>query len=183
MPLEPSEKDKILGQSLQNVVMRIKSVEWMKILEYIAKNSTVVGVYIWEKSEDQVTLAVKCVSSLFAKTILQAECILKYPVIVQNGQGTWQLIAPRTKMDHLLESFDEIGIIYSISSIEGYDMPVSRAGLTKHQQNVFDAALTQGYFDTPRRITLTGLAKKLKLSKSTLSTILRRISRHLAEFK
>ena len=41
--------------------------------------------------------------------------------------------------------------------------------LTPKQRIIFDSALNEGYWDTPRRITLSALAELLGLSKSTLS--------------
>jgi predicted DNA binding protein len=40
---------------------------------------------------------------------------------------------------------------------------------------VFDAATQEGFYDVPRRISLTALAAKLDVAKSTLSAQLQRI--------
>jgi len=47
--------------------------------------------------------------------------------------------------------------------------------LTPKQRLIFDSALNEGYWDTPRRITLSDLAELLGLSKSTLSVHLHKI--------
>ena len=47
--------------------------------------------------------------------------------------------------------------------------------LTPRQRLIFDSALNEGYWDTPRRITLSALAELLGLSKSTLSVHLHKI--------
>ena len=47
--------------------------------------------------------------------------------------------------------------------------------LTKKQKYVLKIAIIEGYFEIPRRITLTELALKLKIHKSSLSGIMRRI--------
>ncbi len=46
--------------------------------------------------------------------------------------------------------------------------------LTSHQKEILLEATRRGYFDFPRRVGLTALAKELSISPSTLSEILRR---------
>ena len=47
--------------------------------------------------------------------------------------------------------------------------------LTPRQRIVFDSAMNEGYWDSPRRITLSALANLLNVSKSTLSVQLHKI--------
>jgi predicted DNA binding protein len=47
--------------------------------------------------------------------------------------------------------------------------------LTPRQRFVFDTAMQEGFYDVPRRITLTELAVVLGVAKSTLSAQLQRI--------
>jgi predicted DNA binding protein len=98
---------------------------------------------------------------------------------VQDGKGTWEIISPRKKIDALCELFDDIGIIYSIASIGALKKEEGQLALTKRQELVLEKALALGYYELPRRITLTELAEKLNIAKSTLSGILRRISKKL----
>jgi len=51
--------------------------------------------------------------------------------------------------------------------------------LTSRQRNIVEVALEEGYFDYPRRITLRSLAKKLGVSASTVSEVLRRAEKKI----
>ncbi len=53
--------------------------------------------------------------------------------------------------------------------------------MTAVQRAMFRQALERGYFDVPRRITLTQLARELSRSKSTVSMTLATVERKLAE--
>jgi predicted DNA binding protein len=55
-------------------------------------------------------------------------------------------------------------------------------GLTSIQRALFRQALALGYFEVPRRITLTQLAHKVSRNKSSVSTTLATVERKLAEF-
>lgn len=179
LPAEATEEERMKGKLIQNALVRIASIEWPKILDLMRAHPSTLALHVWEKSPEKISFAIKSIDVILLKTLIQAECILKYPVLVKNGQGTWNLIAPRIKIDRLLELFDEMGILYFLGSIEGYDVPVNRLVLTKRQQEVMETALGYGYYEIPRRITLTELSQKLNLAKSTLSNILRRISKNL----
>ena len=47
--------------------------------------------------------------------------------------------------------------------------------LTARQRQVFDIAIREGFYDIPRRISLTQLAELLGVAKSTLSVQLQRV--------
>jgi predicted DNA binding protein len=47
--------------------------------------------------------------------------------------------------------------------------------LTPRQRQVFDIAIREGFYDIPRRISLTELAQLLGVAKSTLSAQLQRV--------
>jgi predicted DNA binding protein len=51
--------------------------------------------------------------------------------------------------------------------------------LTSRQRSIVEVALEQGYFDYPRRITLRSLAKKVGVSASTVSEVLRRAEKKI----
>ncbi len=51
--------------------------------------------------------------------------------------------------------------------------------LTSRQRSIVEVALEEGYFDYPRRIALRGLAKKVGVSASTVSEVLRRAEKKI----
>jgi len=53
--------------------------------------------------------------------------------------------------------------------------------LTARQEQVLGTALAQGYFEFPRRISLTGLSELVGVRPSTLSEILRGAERRVLE--
>ena len=53
------------------------------------------------------------------------------------------------------------------------------ASLTKRQKEIILTAVAQGYFEFPRRISLTGLGELLGIRPSTVSEILRSAERRL----
>ena len=70
----------------------------------------------------------------------------------------------------LLNRLSKDGVNYSVKDVG----PFSRdSRLTQKQLDFLKSAMDMGFYDFPRRITLTNLAEKLGIKPSTLSEILR----------
>jgi len=61
------------------------------------------------------------------------------------------------------------------------DPPDHQVTLTARQEQVLGTALEHGYFEFPRRTSLTGLSKLVGVRPSTLSEILRGAERRVME--
>jgi len=62
------------------------------------------------------------------------------------------------------------------------DVPLDRqVALTERQEEVLGTALEQGYFEFPRKISLTNLSELVGVRPSTLSEILRSAERRILE--
>ena len=70
----------------------------------------------------------------------------------------------------LLNRLSKDGVNYRVKGIGPFSPGV---GLTQRQLGILKSALEMGFYDFPRRITLTVLAEKLGIKPSTLSEILR----------
>ncbi len=107
----------------------------------------------------------------FLKPLLKVGVIPHTPFEVRDGWVDWTIACAQGKVRALIAGFDEERIPYRLLSTRG----VSSLMLTPRQRQVFDAATQEGFYDVPRRISLTALAVKLDVAKSTLSAQLQRI--------
>ena len=107
----------------------------------------------------------------FLKPLLRVGVIPNTPFEVRDGWVDWTIACAQGKVRALIAGFDEEHIPYRLVSTRG----VSSRMLTPRQRLVFDAATQEGFYDVPRRISLTELATKLNVAKSTLSAQIQRI--------
>ena len=107
----------------------------------------------------------------FLKPLLKVGVIPHTPFEVRDGWVDWTIACAQGKVRALIAGFDEERIPYRLLSTRG----VSSRMLTPRQRQVFDAATQEGFYYVPRRISLTALAVKLDVAKSTLSAQLQRI--------
>ena len=107
----------------------------------------------------------------FLKPLVTVGVIPHTPFEVRDGWVEWTISCSREKVRDLLSGFDDEGIPHQLVSTRG----VTSRLLTPRQRFVFDTAMQEGFYDVPRRITLTELAVVLEVAKSTLSAQLQRI--------
>lgn len=103
-------------------------------------------------------------------SLAESECFLTDATAMEGGGLVWHIIAPdRSTVEDLMKSLDggPQAELLSIRSAKTKGM------LTDRQEEVIGLAYRLGYFEFPKRISLTALAKKLGVAKSTLSEILR----------
>lgn len=105
------------------------------------------------------------------KTLAESECFLTEATATEDGGLEWRILAPkRTTIEALVKDLRGRGLEIEVAALK----PVKPGGvLTDRQEQVLSIAYKLGFFEFPKKVSLTGLAKKLGVSKSTLSEILR----------
>ena len=107
----------------------------------------------------------------YIKEIREVGVIPKSPFEVRDGWVDWTIECSADKSRELVRLLRDNGVPYRVVSTR----PTGSRMLTPRQRLIFDSALNEGYWDTPRRISLSALAELLGLSKSTLSVHLHNI--------
>ena len=135
-----------------------------------------------EHSRTNVLIRVTGRRSIFLP-ITEATGILPcFPFAVKSGCAYWEILGVER------DSRDLIGLIeHSLPGSRVAAVLSSRASvggpqLTPRQEAVFQKAIQRGYYDFPRRITLTELAKVIGVDKGSLSIMLVRIEACLADY-
>ncbi|MFB6254897.1 MAG: helix-turn-helix domain-containing protein [Halobacteriaceae archaeon] len=97
---------------------------------------------------------------------------LEMPFIIKEGQAEWEITAPQEKLSKLGAQLEEFNIPFVVNEIK---QEISNEQLlTAKQEDLIKTAVEEGYYDTPREITLTELAELCDMAKSTCSEILHR---------
>jgi len=91
--------------------------------------------------------------------------------------SSWRFIARKTSdFRQVLTRLSKEGIEARIEDVA----PLERkATLTGRQKEIMATAVAQGYFEFPRKISLTGLSEMVGVKPSTLSEILRSAERRI----
>jgi len=103
--------------------------------------------------------------------VSDSECFLADASATTVGRLEWNLLAARrSSIEVLVKALRERELDPEVVSIRSAK---ASSLLTERQEKIIKLAFRLGFFEFPKRINLTSLAKKLGVSKSTLSETLR----------
>jgi len=104
--------------------------------------------------------------------------IVDFPIIIKNNHAYFKIVGERQEIRKFLDDSAIQNIGFTLRRIGKYDVDQFKTNLTLRQLHIFERAKEEGYYEIPRRITLTELARKEDMSKSTLSKIIQRIHKN-----
>ncbi len=142
--------------------------------EQLTKNSS----QILFEGNDLIIMNIRVVDPWILNTLIKTELLIIYPILVKEGKIRIEAITNRSKVDDFLTELEKKGIKAAIGRI-GY--AIKPTLLTQRQNEILNVAYKNGYFDIPRKISLTEFANYLNISKSALSETLRRIFKRLSD--
>jgi len=140
---------------------------------YAAKNLNLIF-----KDEQSIALNIVIGDTWVLNMIVEAQAVLNFPIIIHDGIALFELIAPRVKIEQMLTHSNWKKLEISIKQIGQY---CADTILTPRQSEILTKALTNGYFEIPRRVSLSDFAKNIGISATALSGNLRRITQKLGE--
>lgn len=141
------------------------------ILETLRRNRFIRGVEAIVPPKGKILATLQVANCRACHELASSECFLTDATATEGGGLEWRLLAPRRAAVEAL-----------VTALRGRKIPVELAAiknvkgsgsLTDRQARVVSLAYELGYFEFPKKINLTDLAKKLGVSKAALSETLR----------
>jgi predicted DNA binding protein len=167
-----------LPENMGNTLVEVNGARVDQLLDDIGTESNIASAKVVFRTTDHVLVNVQVNEPLILNLLGETKVMLGYPVIFQDGKGHITLIGERKDIDVLLERFEAQGVEFTIKSIGG---STANEVLSEKQKQVLVKALKVGFFETPRKVSLTTLAREFDVSPTALSEMLRRLSKKLAE--
>ncbi len=166
-----------LEESIGNSLVEILHYNINSIIEEIRNHPSVFEFNILEKEENKIKFNVKTKDPYLLYAIIKCGVLIDFPVRVEDGFAYWRLISSRERIDQLLTLFEEKNINFELLRIglSPYTIEDDKNKLTFDESNILDKAISSGFFEIPRKISLEELANELGKSKSALSVMLRKI--------
>jgi|SRR5271157_1792334 len=165
-----------------NALMRVVDPQIDAVLEEIQQHPSLVNLFVFAKDEESALINVQTEDRWLLGSLIASEVILRFPIkvawdaMLQHAVGTWVVTGMRDRIDHLLTLLEDKQVEFELKSIAKLQTNQLQGTLTPRQAEILEVALKLGYFEFPRRITLSDLAQKVGIAKSTLSEIMRRIA-------
>lgn len=142
------------------------------ILQDIEASESVVELEILQQSGETVLIQFETTMPLLLLPVQDSGVPLTMPFTLENGRAGWEITAPQHRLSALATQLTEFGIPYTVDELHQQIEPEQL--LTDRQLRLIEAAVEQGYYDTPRECSLTELADETGIAKSTCSETLHR---------
>lgn len=171
--------------SIGNSIIEITHYNIDSIVEEISHHKSVIEMSVLEKEETRVKFNVKTKDPFLLYAIIKCGVLVNFPVRVRDGYAYWRLVSSRERIDNLLNIFEQKGINYTLLRIgtSPYSVDDEKNRLTLEESAILDKAISLGFFEIPRKISLEDLANELGKSKSALSVNLRKIIKKKVMFE
>ncbi len=105
----------------------------------------------------------------------------QFPFSTERGVSTWSIVARRSKVRRFLRQLEVMRVPFEVASIRRDPCLSAPYSLTNRQWDILLRAIAAGYFDVPRKVSLSALAPKIGVAVSTLSVTLAVIEKKVIE--
>jgi HTH DNA binding domain len=129
----------------------------------------------------QVRLRVVHRTSPFVSIFRELRLMRRFPFTIRAGEASWVVVASEQKIRQLLDRLSARATGVLLESVRHSDDSAGGLALTPRQNGLLQRAMASGYFEVPRKITLTRLAAQEGMAISSLSEALAIIEKKLLE--
>jgi predicted DNA binding protein len=153
-----------------------------EVKERLEQEPNLVNVRILERSRTGVIFRVTYRRPILVPILEATGLLPRYPFAVRAGHAYWEILGAQResrRFVHMLETRMPGSKVRAVFSYHAYS---EGTRFTPRQHAVLQKAIEHGYYDFPRRITLTNLAKSIGVDKGSLSVMLMRIEAQLVEY-
>lgn len=163
------EADREIGFGL----IEVRAAALDSLLAEIGEHETMEECTVLQRAEDAATIQIRTSTPMILLAARRAGVPVEMPVEIRDGTATVEISGAHDRLSELGSRLTELGLDFEVEYIQERHPPERL--LTDRQRELLAVAIERGYYDTPRRCTLTELAEETDIAKSTCSEILQRI--------
>ncbi len=150
--------------------------DWKQAVQELTRASNGDRVEVLHQNGAGARIRVWTTTCPLPKVFASTGMVPAYPFHVERGWERWVLISSRDNVRGFMDALTRGGHTAEVLFSGPY---APRRRLTARQHEILRRAVTEGYYEYPRRITLTRLASQMGVVKSTLSEALMIIEQEL----
>jgi hypothetical protein len=153
-------------------LVEVEGSELDRILASMDEREGIVSATLLEAQADRALVQFETTEPLLILSLSQAGVPIELPITIRGGTAELEVTASRERLSELGEQFEAFGIPFDLTSLK--QTVETESLLTDDQRDLLATAVEAGYYDSPRTCTLTELAERVDLAKSTTSEKLHR---------
>lgn len=142
------------------------------VLAEMADHPQLTEVNVVDRREDGATVHFETTHPLLLFSSRESGVPIELPVEIRDGVARVTVSGSRDRLSALVRTLEEKGFAFEIEQLG--DRAIQPDLLSERQRELLFRAVDAGYYDHPRRTTLTELAEAAGIAKSTCSETLHR---------
>lgn len=153
-------------------LVRITGPDVADVIDDMNDHPQVTELTLAQWSDNEATVHFETTAPLLLFSSRDSGMPIELPVEITDGEATIEVTGSRERLAELAQQLENFGLQYRIEHVR--ERLHESQLLSERQLEVVAAAVDEGYYDTPRRCSLTELAEHLGVAKSTCSETLHR---------
>lgn len=170
-----------IQQDLSFTIQEIEGITENALREFIEKQDEIIDYYIVPHTliSSKYVVAVWDSQKYITKDLLELRCFPIEPITIQGGIAKWIIVLEDPKnLFPLIETLTKKNR-YKLAYVKTLEDINLETVLTNRQYLLLKKALKEGYYEYPRKTSLSTLANQVSISPSTLTKILRNAERRI----
>ncbi|WP_418284608.1 helix-turn-helix domain-containing protein [Halorubrum sp. DTA46] len=163
------------GEGAGFALVRITARDVDEVLARMREHGTLASVSVMAADGDVATVRIETDAPLLLLAARRSGLPIEMPLDVEAGVAQVEVTGEHGRVAALGRQLDELGLTFDVERVRQRVDP--RRLLTDRQRELLFAAVDLGYYDVPRRATLTEVADHVGIAKSTCSELLQRVER------
>jgi len=151
-----------------------------EVVEAMGEYEPVTTLTLLESGRERCLVQFESTVALLLTALQRSGVPIETPFTVRDGSLTLETTTPRERLSALGETLEKLGVDFTLERVTEEPDPNDPL-LTDRQRRLLETARERGYYDTPRRITLTQLAEEEGLAASTCSEVLHRAEERIVK--
>lgn len=165
------------GDGVGFALVELTAPDLEAVLRSMAAHDGLTDVEPLRRDDDAAILQIETSAPLLLLSAQASGVPIEPPIEIAEGVAEIEVRTSHDRLSELGEQLDRFGLSYTVEAV--HDGREADSLLSDHQANLLRTAVACGYYDTPRRCSLTELADEVGIAKSTCSETLHRAEGHV----
>lgn len=144
----------------------------LAVLSELPKCESLDDVRVLKQQEKEALVLLETSSTILLSALHEAALPVEPPISVIDGEAYLVIRGSQERLSKFTHQLVELDIPFTIQKVE--QQVETGSPLTESQLYLIREALRRGFYDTPRKCSLTELAQELNKSKAAVSETLHR---------
>ncbi|WP_144799086.1 helix-turn-helix domain-containing protein [Halorubrum depositum] len=163
------------GESAGFALVRVTARDVDAVLATMESHDALASVSVMAREDGVATIRIETDAPLLLLAAKRSGLPIEMPLDIEDGVAEVEVTGEHERVAEMGRRLSELGLEFEVERVRQRVNPARL--LTDRQRELLLAAVDLGYYDVPRRATLTEVAEHVGIAKSTCSETLQRVER------